>query len=97
MANPEHLEILNISYSTKDEEFAKRLHSRLRDAKVRVWFAPEDIKGGVKLYDQIEREIQFHDRLLVVLSENSLQSEWVMTESHRSRKLWTGLLPISVS
>lgn len=76
-----------ISYSTKDEEFAKRLHSRLRDAKVRVWFAPEDIKGGVKLYDQIERAIQFHDRLLIVLSENSLQSEWVMTEIRKAREV----------
>jgi hypothetical protein len=75
-----------ISYSTKDEEFAKRLHSRLRDAKVRVWFAPEDIKGGVKLYDQIERAIQLHDRLLIVLSENSLQSEWVMTEIRKARE-----------
>jgi hypothetical protein len=76
-----------ISYSTKDEEFAKRLHSRLRDAKVRVWFAPEDIKGGVKLYDQIERAIHLHDRLLVVLSENSLQSEWVMTEIREAREV----------
>jgi uncharacterized protein YjbI with pentapeptide repeats len=75
-----------ISYSTKDEDFAKRLHSRLRDAKVRVWFAPEDIKGGVKLYDQIERAIQFHDRLLLVLSESSLQSEWVMTEIRKTRE-----------
>jgi hypothetical protein len=75
-----------ISYSTKDEEFTKRLHSRLRDAKVRVWFAPEDIKGGVKLYDQIERAIQFYDRLLLVLSENSLQSEWVMTEIRKARE-----------
>jgi hypothetical protein len=75
-----------ISYSTKDEEFAKRLHSRLRDAKVRVWFAPEDIKGGVKLHEQIERAIQIHDRLLIVLSENSLQSEWVMTEIRKARE-----------
>jgi hypothetical protein len=75
-----------ISYSTKDDDFAKRLHSRLRDAKVRVWFAPEDIKGRVKLYDQIERAIQLHDRLLVVLSENSLQSEWVMTEIRKARE-----------
>jgi uncharacterized protein YjbI with pentapeptide repeats len=76
-----------ISYSTKDEEFARRLHSRLRDANVRVWFAPENIKGGVKLYDQIERAIQLHDRLLIVLSENSLQSEWVMTEIRKAREV----------
>jgi hypothetical protein len=32
-----------ISYSTKDEEFAQRLYSRMRDEKLRVWFAPEDV------------------------------------------------------
>lgn len=75
-----------ISYSTKDEEFAKRLHSRLRAANIRVWFAPEDVKGGEKLDKQIERAIQIYDRLLIVLSENSLQSEWVLTEIRKARK-----------
>jgi hypothetical protein len=46
-----------ISYSTKDEEFARRLYSRMRDEHLRVWFAPEDIKGGQKLYEQIEQAI----------------------------------------
>jgi hypothetical protein len=73
-----------ISHSTKDEEFAKRLHSRLRDAKARVWFSPEDVKGGEKLYDQIERAIQLHDRLLLVLSEESLKSGWVETEIRKA-------------
>lgn len=76
-----------ISYSTKDEAFARRLHSRMRDEKLRVWFAPEDVKGGEKLYEQIERAIQVHDRLLIVLSESSLQSKWVMTEIRRARKV----------
>ncbi|PYS88327.1 MAG: hypothetical protein DMF64_20815 [Acidobacteria bacterium] len=69
-----------ISYSTRDEEFARRLYSRMRDEHLRVWFAPEDIKGGEKLYDQIERAIQVHDRLLLVLSESSMQSGWVRKE-----------------
>jgi TIR domain/Pentapeptide repeats (8 copies) len=76
-----------ISYSTRDEEFARRLYSRMRDEKLRVWFAPEDVKGGEKLYEQIERAIQVHDRLLIVLSESSLQSKWVMTEIRRARKV----------
>ncbi|HEX8773704.1 MAG TPA: toll/interleukin-1 receptor domain-containing protein [Pyrinomonadaceae bacterium] len=75
-----------ISYSTKDEGFARRLYSRMRDEKLRVWFAPEDIKGGQKLHEQIERAIQLHDRLLLVLSENSMQSEWVITEIQGARK-----------
>lgn len=76
-----------ISYSTKDEEFARRLYSRMRDEHLRVWFAPEDVKGGQKLHEQIERAIQLHDRLLIVLSEDSMRSEWVMTEIRRARKI----------
>lgn len=75
-----------ISYSTKDEEFARRLYSRMRDEHLRVWFAPEDIKGGEKLYEQIEQAIQLHDRLLIILSEESMQSEWVLSEIRRARK-----------
>lgn len=75
-----------ISYSRKDEEFARRLYSRMRDEKLRVWFAPEDIKGGQKLYDQIQRAIQLHDRLLLVLSASSMRSQWVMTELRNARR-----------
>ena len=31
-----------ISYSSKDEEFAKRLHADLQSNGVRCWFAPEE-------------------------------------------------------
>ena len=58
----------------------------MRDADLRVWFAPEEMKGGRKLHEQIFRAIQLHDKLLLILSESSLQSEWVMTEIHRARK-----------
>jgi hypothetical protein len=75
-----------ISYSTRDEEFARRLYSRMRDEHLRVWFAPEDMKGGRKLYEQIERAIQLHDRLLLVLSESSMQSDWVINEIQRARE-----------
>ncbi|HYH86456.1 MAG TPA: toll/interleukin-1 receptor domain-containing protein [Pyrinomonadaceae bacterium] len=75
-----------ISYSTRDEEFARRLYSRMRDEHLRVWFAPEDIQGGQKLHEQIERAIQLHDRLLLVLSESSMQSEWVINEIQRARE-----------
>ncbi|HKP02538.1 MAG TPA: toll/interleukin-1 receptor domain-containing protein [Chthoniobacterales bacterium] len=75
-----------ISYSGKDEDFAKRLHGKMRDAHLRVWFAPEDIQGGKKLHEQIETAIRFYDKLLVVLSQASLQSEWVMDELRKGFK-----------
>ncbi len=73
-----------ISYSGKDEDFARRLYSRMRDEHLRVWFAPEELKGGEKLREQIDRAIQVHDRLLIVLSEHSLCSRWVETEIRRA-------------
>jgi hypothetical protein len=76
-----------ISYSHKDEEFAERLFSRMRQANLRVWYAPEEIKGGQKIHEQIFSAIQLHDKLLLVLSENSLKSEWVATEIRRARKV----------
>jgi hypothetical protein len=75
-----------ISYSTKDEEFAKRLHADLQANNVRCWFAPEDVQGGKKLHEQIDEAIRYHDKLLLILSENSMRSEWVKTEIRRARK-----------
>jgi hypothetical protein len=76
-----------ISYSTKDEEFAHRLHARMREANMRVWFAPEDMEGGKKLHEQLFQAIQLQDKLLLVLSPHSIQSEWVMTEIRRAREV----------
>ena len=60
-----------ISYSTRDQEFAERLHADLQHQGVRCWFAPEDVQGGEKLHEQIDRAIQIHDRLLLILSPDS--------------------------
>jgi hypothetical protein len=74
-----------ISYSSKDEGFAKRLHGKMRDVHLRVWFAPEDMKGGNLLIQQIETAIRVYDKLLIVLSKASLESEWVITELRNAR------------
>lgn len=75
-----------ISYSHKNEEFAQRLHSRMQQEHLRVWYAPEDIAGGKKLHEQIFDAIRVHDKLLFVLSEHSMNSEWGSTEIRRARK-----------
>ena len=64
----------------------RRLQARMREAGIRVWFAPEDLKGGKKLHEQLFEAIQIHNRLLIVLSEHSIQSEWVMTEIRKARE-----------
>ena len=69
-----------ISHSSKDSEFAQELAARLRQARVNVWYAPEDIRPGEKIYDQVKKAINSFDRLLVVLSPNSMNSSWVQIE-----------------
>jgi hypothetical protein len=75
-----------ISYSSRDEEFAQLLCRDLEKHGVRCWFAPHNIEGGKKLYDQIDQAIRTCDRLLLVLSRHSLNSEWVRTEIAHARK-----------
>lgn len=75
-----------ISYSTKDQEFVDRLWADLQSQEVRCWFAPHDAKGGEKLHEQIDQAIRVHDKVLLVLSPDSMNSEWVKTEISKARK-----------
>lgn len=69
-----------ISYSSQDEEFAKRLYADLQNHGVRCWYAPEDMKIGDKIRTRIDEVIRLHEKLLIVLSEQSVASDWVEKE-----------------
>jgi hypothetical protein len=75
-----------ISYSTKDQEFSEHLHADLQGKGVRCWFAPHTIQSGKKIHEQIDEAIQVYDRLLLILSEHSMNSEWVRTEIANARQ-----------
>ena len=69
-----------ISYSSKDQKFAERLYADLQANNVRCWYAPEDLKIGDKVWDCIDKSIRLYDKLLVVISANSVASDWVENE-----------------
>lgn len=69
-----------ISYSSKDQEFADRLHADMQDAGVRCWFAPHDLPIGAKTWDGIDQAIQTRDKVLLILSEDAIASDWVEDE-----------------
>lgn len=69
-----------ISYSSKDQDFAERLHADLQAKGVRCWFAPEDLKIGDKLRYRIDESIRLYDKLPLVLSTHSVASQWVEHE-----------------
>lgn len=69
-----------ISYSSQDEGFARQLYNQLQVSGVRCWFAPEDMKIGDRIRIRIDEVIHLHDKLLLVLSEDSIASHWVEKE-----------------
>ena len=90
-----------ISYSAKDQDFAERLHADLQARGIRCWFGSRDVRGGQKVHEQIQEAIGTYDRLLLILSRYSMNSEWVKTEiaSAREKELRGNrrvLFPISV-
>jgi hypothetical protein len=75
-----------ISYNKNDQEFADKLYDDLQIMGIRAWYAPQNIKAGMKIIDQIDEGINESDKLLLILSENSIDSEWVKTEIARAFK-----------
>ncbi|MGA2862954.1 MAG: toll/interleukin-1 receptor domain-containing protein [Verrucomicrobiota bacterium] len=69
-----------ISHSTKDDAFVQRLYADLQSKGVRCWYAPDDLKIGEKFRLKIDEAIRIYDRLLIVLSEHSVESNWVEKE-----------------
>src|SRR3954468_14405255 len=69
-----------ISYSTKDQGFAERLHADLQSKGVRCWFAPHDMPIGAKILDSLDEAIRLRDKVLLVLSEPAIASDWVEDE-----------------
>jgi hypothetical protein len=73
-----------ISHSHQDHDFVAKLNQALRERGIRTWFSPEEIRPGSKLSESIFSAIDSFDRLIVVLSEHSMSSQWVNSELHRA-------------
>lgn len=69
-----------ISYSTRDQSFADRIYADLQNKGVRCWFAPHDLPIGGLIIDEIDAAIRLRDKVLLILSENSIKSDWVEDE-----------------
>jgi uncharacterized protein YjbI with pentapeptide repeats len=69
-----------LSYSSKDDDFARRLYNDLQGKKISTWWAPEDLKIGDRFRSRIDESIRIHDKVVLILSANSVTSDWVETE-----------------
>jgi TIR domain-containing protein len=61
-----------------------RLHADLQNKGVRCWFAPHDMSIGAKIIDAIDEAIRLRDKVLLILSEDAIGSEWVEGEVTRA-------------
>jgi hypothetical protein len=51
-----------------------------RNKGVRCWFAPHDLPIGGKILDEIDAAIRLRDKVMLILSEHSIKSDWVEDE-----------------
>jgi uncharacterized protein YjbI with pentapeptide repeats len=77
---------LFISYSHADKEFVDRLDAILTSKGIRFWRDTHDAIAG-RLETQIDLAIRQNPTVLLILSRNSLSSDWVQHEVRKSQEL----------
>ena len=73
-----------LSYASADAEVAKQVCARLEASGLRIWMAPRDVPAGAHYADALVRAINGSRALLLILSENSVDSAHVSKEVERA-------------
>jgi len=74
------MKTLFISHSSIDKDFANRLSVGLKQQGIEVWLDSEKMQVGDSLLTEISAGLKGANYIVVVLSKNALQSEWVNRE-----------------
>jgi hypothetical protein len=69
-----------LSYSHHDKEYARRVIATLMKHNIHFWFDQYDILVGHSLHDKIFEGIRKSDYFLLILTPQSLKSDWVQKE-----------------
>jgi len=85
-----------VSYSKKDSEFAKKLYSDLKSAGFDVWMDREGIRGGDQWRPTIEKNLKLADKVIVLISPNSMASDWVRHEGSMAYAWEKAIIPLLV-
>ena len=75
-----------ISYSHADAEFVDKVRGKLEDKGVSVWLDKHELVPG-PLQKQIDRAIGMNNAVLLVLSKDSIASDWVEHEVNAARRI----------
>ncbi len=74
------------SYSSQDAPFVEAIEKRFNEDHINSWRDVHEISAG-PIEAQLERAINLNGTVLLVLSKNSVHSEWVKYEVRKARKL----------
>ena len=69
-----------ISFSGNDRDFVEKIGDDLQREGIRCWYAPEEMKMGDAIRQQVDQQIRVQDKLLVILSKFSVESQWIQNE-----------------
>ncbi len=69
-----------ISYSRKNSDFAEKLHNDLFGKGITTWLDTHELKAGDRTREVIEKAIRQKDKVLLILSRDSINSDWVEKE-----------------
>lgn len=69
-----------LCHSSKDKLFVRSLASKLSERGIRVWLDEAEINIGESLSDKIGTAINQMSYFAIILSNNSIRSEWVKRE-----------------
>jgi hypothetical protein len=86
-----------ISYSRKDTDFVRKLAGDLETAGYDVWWDITDLQGGDDWVSTIPQAISTSQFIIVVLTPNSIESEWVRKEYTQALSLRKKIIPIMLT
>lgn len=69
-----------MSYSSADSGFVEKLHDRLRDSGITLWFDREEILVGESIISKIKHGIDNSTLIVLFISRNWLNSNWCQKE-----------------
>ncbi len=83
-----------ISYSRRDLAFVEKLAADLKEAGLDVWYDLSGLEGGARWRIEIEKAIRESRYVIVVLSQDSVASEWVEREYLYASNLRKDVVPL---
>jgi hypothetical protein len=93
-------EIVFISYTRSDSNFAQVLYEKLVQKNIEVWFDKNDINPGKDWNNEINKALNNCTSMIILLNENSYSSNYIRNEidhAINSKKMMHRILPVFFS